>query len=247
MKTIIDLSIVNAKTHKKHTCAYCEIGGHSKHDENEYHHTRIEQAANVLTHLLPAMLAAYLTYYMLLNVAVTQRQILCTILYGGGITVCFIASTIYHIAGFFESEWTPFFLLFDYSSIFINIAASFTPWTIIVLYEHTLGSAILLTNWALALLGIANVFMKFLPNISPVSIYPLMTSLAIPMIYPLTLTALSPLAVVWLLVGLGWFAFGFSFFGRDEKIPYAHAIFHSFVAIGNFSHWYGVLTYVMIL
>jgi channel protein (hemolysin III family) len=211
---------------------------------NHSNYTWMEQVLNITTHLIPAFIAMVFTFYTL-QVTRTPLASFTVLVYGIGIIICYICSSAYHVAGILGSKNVPLFLLFDYSAIFINIAASFTPWSMFVLSNHVAGNIISHLIWGLAIFGIMNTFIKMFPTVTPVMMYPIMVSLAFPMLYPLVIVEVNILAIAWLIVGLVWFGAGFTFFHKDGSLPYAHAIFHTFVVIGNFSQWYGIYAYVL--
>ncbi|KAL0491744.1 hypothetical protein AKO1_010197 [Acrasis kona] len=221
------------------TCAMCQAFG--SNDKSEY--TWNEQFANIVSHAVPAIISILLTLHTY-NQAAPQESTY-VLIYGVGITICFICSSIYHVAGIMKSEWVPFFLMFDYSAIFVNIAASFTPWTKMALAEHVVGTLVFYVVWLMAAFGIYNVFFKHFPKTKPETLYPVMVSFSLLLIYPLYLSDINYQAIAWMAVGLFWFIVGFVCFVKEKKISYGHALFHTLVAVGNFTHWYGIYNHVI--
>ena len=74
-------------------------------------------------------------------------------IYGAGLTALFAGSALYH-RWRWNPRWRPLLRRVDHSTIFIFIAASYTPISVIVL-EGTFRTVVLIVVWAGAALGIA--------------------------------------------------------------------------------------------
>ena len=75
------------------------------------------------------------------------------LIYGAGLIALFSASAVYHRWPT-ESRWKPWLRRLDHSTIFVFIAASYTPVGLLVL-DGTLQTVVLVSAWAGAVVGVA--------------------------------------------------------------------------------------------
>jgi hemolysin III len=134
------------------------------------------------------------------------------------------------------------FRILDHSSIYLLIAGTYTPFTLVVL-RGAWGWVLLRLVWTLAVAGI--VFKCFstgrLQALST-AIYVLMGWIAVAAIRPL-LRALPWPGFLWLLAGGVLYTGGVVFFVWRRK--YSHAIWHLAVLAGSACHFLAVYRYVL--
>ncbi len=200
-----------------------------------------EEWANVVTHGLG--LIASLVGMPVLAVTAwlngdSLRFIACVI-FGITLIVLYAASTLYHLTP--PSKTKDRLQIVDHAAIFLLIAGSYTPFTLGVmggLYIWIIMSLI----WLIAIAGI--IFktvagMRFW-RIS-VGLYLLMGWMAV-LIAPSMISQL-PGTAIGLLIACGLcFTAGVPFF-LQERMRYAHAIWHLFVIAGSVFHFLAVLFY----
>ena len=75
------------------------------------------------------------------------------LIYGAGLIALFTASAVYHRWPI-ESRWKPWLRRLDHSTIFVFIAASYTPVGLLVL-DGTMQAVVLISAWAGAAGGVA--------------------------------------------------------------------------------------------
>jgi hemolysin III len=135
--------------------------------------------------------------------------------------------------------------------IFINIAATYTPVCMIAL-KNNLGWTLLFIIWSIALAGILiKIFWIHAPRWLSTTIYVLMGWMAIVVIIPL-IEVLQVQALVWLFIGGVFFTTGAIIYALKKPDPYPgilgfHEIFHLFVLLGSFSHFWMMYKYIAIL
>ena len=135
--------------------------------------------------------------------------------------------------------------------IFIYIAATYTPICIIAL-KGTLGWGLLTAVWLVALAGIIiKIFWMTAPRWLSTAIYLLMGWLAVIVVFPLV-NALHLGALIWLTIGGSFYTIGAVIYALKKPDPYPgilgfHEIFHLFVLLGTFSHFWMIYRYVAIL
>jgi len=89
---------------------------------------------------------------VLVALAPTRDARVAALIYGAGLVALFSASALYHRwRG--DPRWKPWLRRLDHSTIFIFIAASYTPVALLVL-DGTLQTAVLVSVWAGAAAGV---------------------------------------------------------------------------------------------
>ena len=142
----------------------------------------------------------------------------------------YATSTMYHSVP--VGRFKDFFRQMDYISIYLMIAGSYTPFTLITL-KGPWGWSLFGVIWGLALIGIIQeVLIGKKTRKYSLLIYLLMGWLILLAIKPL-LASLAPMGVVWLASGGVAYTVGVIFFVFDEKVRHFHGIWHLFVLAGS--------------
>jgi hemolysin III len=188
-------------------------------------------------------LAASIVGLVVLVVAATEtrdpwRIVSCAV-YGTTLVLLYATSTLYHSLS--RTRARRVFRVLDHSAIFLLIAGTYTPFTLVNL-RGPWGWALLGTVWGLAILGIATkaVFGTRWPILSTV-IYIVMGWTALVAVKPL-LANIPPTGIGWIVAGGIAYTAGVAFFAW-EKLRYSHAIWHVFVLAGSVFHFVAVLRY----
>jgi len=201
-----------------------------------------EEIANSITHGIGAALS--IAALVLLVVFASQHKdawrIVSFSIYGTSLFALYLASTLYH--AFTNEKVKHFFRLLDHSCIFLLIAGTYTPPTLIAM-RGSWGWTLFTLIWAMAVGGLIfetiNIGKyKFIS----VAIYMAMGWLAIAAIKPMIET-LPPGLFKWFLIGGLFYTAGIIFYAW-KKIPYNHAIWHLFVLGGSITHFFGILFYL---
>ena len=201
-----------------------------------------EEAANSITHGIGAAMAA--AALVLLVVFAAKRgdawRVVSFSVYGATLIILFMMSTLSH--AFSWPRLKRLFELFDYSSIYLLIAGTYTPITLVYL-RGPWGWSIFGAVWGLAVIGIlCKVFLLGKWDYLSVAFYILMGWMLLIGFKPL-LAAAPRGFIVWLFIGGACYTLG-SFFYLFKKIPYHHPIWHLFVIAGSMSHFFGFLFYM---
>ena len=168
-------------------------------------------------------------------------HMLCCAAYGFSMVFMYICSTFYH--GSKAGKMKKFFRLMDHSSIFLYIAGSYTPFTLINL-KGIWGWSIFSIVWFLAILGIVlRVIFRSKASTITMVLYILMGWTIIVAIKPLV-ASLPINALILIFTGGLSYTIGLIFYSWNS-LPYHHAIWHIFVMIGSFTHFFAVLFYVI--
>ena len=161
--------------------------------------------------------------------------------YGGTLLLLYLFSTLYHSV---RGRAKPILQKFDHLAIYLLIAGSYTPFTLVTL-RGPWGWSLFGAVWGLAALGIGvdGLHDRNGRRILPVVIYVVMGWLALIALAPL-LRALPPAALGWLIGGGLFYTIGILFFALDARLRHAHGVWHLFVLAGSVCHYFAVLLYV---
>jgi hemolysin III len=197
---------------------------------------------NSITHLIGTCLA--LAGLVVLVVLASRQgdpwKIVSFSIYGVTLTALYLFSTLYHsVRGISKKV----FQKIDHSAIYLLIAGTYTPLTLITL-RGAWGWSLFGVIWGLALFGIIQDTLATKGRrILSVVIYLLMGWLALVAIRPLA-NALPVAGMVWIIAGGVFYTIGVLFYALDKKMPYGHEIFHLFVMAGSACHYVTILVYV---
>jgi hemolysin III len=168
------------------------------------------------------------------------RHIASIAIYGTTLVLLYTASTLHH--GVTIERFKPMLRQFDHSAIFLLIAGSYTPFTLITL-AGPWGWSLFALVWTIALIGMALVIGRFDKHGIVVLLYLAMGWVGLIAIGPLVQRL--PPAGLWLLFGGGaCFTLGVPFY-LWKRLPYNHALWHVFVMAGCTLQFFAVLLYVL--
>lgn len=198
---------------------------------------------NSISHLVGAILAVIGVTY-LLTIAIAKEDTAKIVgfgIYGAMMIFLYLTSTIYHSLKL--GKWKDFFRQMDYISIYLMIAGSYTPFTLITL-TGAWGWTLFAIIWGLAALGITQeVIIGKKTRRYSLIIYLLMGWLIVVAIKPL-LASLNQSGFMWLVAGGLAYTFGVIFFVFDEKVKHFHGIWHLFVLAGSLCQFFCLFLFV---
>jgi len=210
--------------------------------EIEYY-APLEENINIISHAIGFILSIAALVFLVTRSSLHGNiwHVVSFTIFGASLILLFSASTVYHIAK--KPELKSRLRIIDHASIFVLIAGTYTPFTLVTL-NGSIGWVIFATSWGLALAGI--IFKLFFTgkydSISTL-IYVFMGWIIVFAIKPL-INNLSLEGLLWLFAGGIAYTIGAILYSI-EKIKFNHAIFHVFVLIGGFSHFVSVYCYVL--
>jgi len=197
---------------------------------------------NTLTHGLGAGLAVAGTSALVV-VAIRDGdpwKITSLAIYGAMLVLLYVASTLYHAV---RQRWKPVCRKLDHAAIYLLIAGTYTPFTLVTL-RGAWGWSLFAAIWALATLGIVQeLALAGRRRVVSMVLYPAMGWLAVVAIGPLV-RALPPAALAWIVAGGLFYTVGIVFYGFDRRWLYAHPVWHVFVLGGSACHFVAVARYV---
>jgi len=202
-----------------------------------------EEKANFLTHYFGFLMAVIGFFFLIVYAKSTGSylNLACCTIYGVSLLTLFGASSIYHYMS--NKKWKRFFRRIDHLSIYLLIAGSYTPFTLINM-KNNWGWHLFLTVWILTLVGfVMKIFFFGKYERFSVILYLLMGWLVIVAVKPL-FSSIEISGFIWLFAGGIVYSLGVIFFVMDKK-PYFHAIWHFFVLGGSFCHYIAIFFYVL--
>lgn len=201
-----------------------------------------EEKINIVTHAFGLLLSIISFPFLLIKASNFSGFWKPTsfIIFGLSMIILYAASTLYHSAK--KQQLRNRLNIFDHSAIYVLIAGTYTPFTLVTLEGNT-GWIIFILTWSFALIGIV-LKLFFTGRFDKLStiMYVLMGWQIVFAISPL-LEKLSSEGLFWLFSGGVFYTIGAVLYSV-KKIPYNHAIFHVFVLLGSLSHFISIYYYV---
>lgn len=197
---------------------------------------------NSISHTVGAALAAIGGTVLIVLAAKSGDpwKIVSFSIYTATLLILYLASTLYHSL---RGGAKNVFQKFDYCAIYLLIAGSYTPFTLVTL-RGAWGWTLFGVVWGLALAGILQeIWLAKGARIMSLIIYVMMGWLALIGIKPL-FTALGSYGFAWLAAGGLFYTLGIGFYATDHKVKHGHGVWHLFVLAGSICHYVAVLFYV---
>lgn len=168
-------------------------------------------------------------------------QLASAIVFSVTLVLLYTASTLFHAAPF-KTALKARLNVLDHCAIYLLIAGTYTPMTLVGLREHG-GWWLFGTIWALAAIGIVfKLLVRGRYRKLSTLIYVLMGWIAVIAIEPMT-EQLSTWTLVWIFSGGVAYTLGTLFY-LSRRIRYTHTIWHGFVLVGSGLHFAAVATQV---
>jgi hemolysin III len=201
-----------------------------------------EEMANALSHGL-GLLLAVASMPILVWQAARQgaaADVVGAAIFAATAIVLYLVSTLYHALPHGRAKhWLA---RLDHAAIYLFIAGSYTPFTLGVLQGAT-GWSLFGVVWAAAAFGVA---VKLLNRLR----HPLVSTLLYVAMGWVVVFALGPLVervppagLAWLVAGGVSYTLGALVFLLDNRLRYAHFVWHLFVLGGSVCHFFAALGY----
>lgn len=203
-------------------------------------YTEKEELANSLSHGL-GILLGIVGGYILIAAAMKNADIwavVSVIIYLMGMLASYLTSTLYHSCK--KEGRKENFRKCDHAAIYLHIAGTYTPFTLVVLRNEAMwGWSLFAIVWIAAIVGVVLSFKKLKPHSNLETIcFVLMGCVILTAIKPLV-DVLSPVgrlsALYWLIGGGVSYIVGALFYSWTKK-RYMHTVFHLFVLGGSVCH-----------
>ncbi|MEJ2347239.1 MAG: hemolysin III family protein [Gammaproteobacteria bacterium] len=201
-----------------------------------------EELANSLSHGIGLLLAIAAIPILVVAAAAHAgaAEITGVSIFGATMVLAYLSSTLYHALP--AGKGKRVMQLVDHGAIFLLIAGTYTPFTLGALWGAW-GWSLFGVVWGLALMGLVlKTCVGTRYQSLSVALYLAMGWLVLIAIRPLYLHV-PAWGLFWLVLGGLAYTIGVVFFVLDEKVRYAHAVWHLFVLAGTFCHFVAVLWY----
>ena len=211
------------------------------HDRSLLCDTHREEVASMVTHAVGMAFSMGALVTMLGLALGDSLKIVSATVFGTSLIVLYSSSTFYHFST--THRWKARFQTLDHICIYLLIAGSYTPFTLITL-RGPWGWSLFAAVWTMAIGGI---LIKTLgkgrkDHWFSTALYLLMGWLILFAIVPLRME-LPAAGVGWLAAGGLAYTLGVVFFAW-KRLPFNHAIWHFFVLTGSVCHVLAVSYYV---
>ena len=202
-----------------------------------------EEIANAVTHGIGVLLSIAGLVLLIVFAAFngTAVHVVSFTIFGSTMVILYSSSTLVH--AFPPGKAKDLFEIFDHSSIYLFIAGTYTPFTLLVI-KGTLGWTMFGVVWGLALVGVvfkAFYVKKFL--VTSTLLYLLMGWLVVLGWNQITAN-LEYGGVVLLVIGGLCYTIGTIFY-MWRGFKYHHMVWHLFVLAGTICHFFCVLLYLV--
>ena len=206
------------------------VGSHERSHLCDSHR---EEVASLVTHALGVLFAVASLVVMAVLAVDDALEILAAMVFGVSLVALYTCSTIYHIIT--SPQWKARLQTLDHVCIYLLIAGTYTPFTLLTL-RGPWGWSLLALVWMMALAGtlMKTIRRGRLDSRVSTALYLLMGWLIVVAAGPL-LERMPAAGVGWLVAGGLSYTLGVVFFAW-RSIPYNHAIWHLFVLAGSTCH-----------
>lgn len=201
-----------------------------------------EEILSAIIHGLGAIFGIYALVYMVVLSAQNGNAwaVVASAIYGASLIILYTISTLSHALT--NRSAKKVFRILDHATIFLLIAGTYTPVTLITL-NGGWGWAIFGLQWGLAALGIVmgSIALDRFKKISSI-IYLLMGWAIIIAAYPMV-QAMEPAGLIYMLGGGIFYSAGIVLYRL--RGPYTHFLMHLFSLIGSLLQFVSIIQYVL--
>ncbi|MBR5586637.1 MAG: hemolysin III family protein [Clostridia bacterium] len=203
-----------------------------------------EELMNSITHGVGALLGVVALVLCIVKSAIAKDAfgVVASSVYGATIIVLYSMSCLYHALAVNRAK--KVFQTFDHCSIFLLIAGTYTPITLVAM-RGWIGWTVFGIVWAAAIVGI--VFNGI--DVKKYSIMSMICYIAMGWVIVLFFGEFMqkvPSAGVWMIFWGGVvYTIGAVIYGFGKKARYIHSIWHFFVLAGSIVHFFAIYLYVL--
>ena len=201
-----------------------------------------EEVANAVSHGI-GLLLAVASLPVLVQFSARHggsASVIAASLFSATMILLYLVSTLYHALP--AGRVKVWLNRMDHAAIYVFIAGSYMPWLLGAL-RGPWGWTLLAIIWSAAALGVtAKLFNRLRHPLWSTGLYVAMGWVAIVAIVPLV-ERVSGAGITWLLAGGLAYTLGAIVFLFDNKVRYAHFVWHLFVMAGSACHFCAALWY----
>lgn len=215
-------------------------------------YTLREEISNSITHGIGSLLSIAALVIMVVIAALHKNTIgvITSSIFGASLIILYTMSTLYHAIP--NEKAKGILKIFDHCTIYLLIAGSYTPFTLVALNKINPQKAWIIFSivWAIAIIGtLCYTLFKNKFKILNIISYVVMgwaIVLALPEIVEFFKTTNSMPGLYLLIAGGIAYTLGIIFYVLQKKnLKYFHSIWHVFVLAGSICHFLSVALYVI--
>ena len=191
-----------------------------------------ELIANAISHGIGILISIFALVFLILQ-ANTQEEYIGVSIFGISLILLYTSSTLYHAFPHSMKRVFAVFKRLDHSAIYLLIAGTYTPF-ILILTPTTKGYILLISLWAIAIIGITlkSIWIKKYMPIHLI-IYLLM-GWSVLVVWPDVSPVIPSSALPFLFLGGISYTLGVIFY--IKRFLYNHFVWHLFVLFGSIFH-----------
>ena len=210
-------------------------------------YTQGEEWANTVSHFIGTLLAIAGTAFLIVKAAKLGNgwHVVSSSIFGASMIVLYFSSTMTHWLK--PGKAKEAFFTLDQIAIFILIAGTYTPFTLVALHGP-FGWVIFGLEWGLAILGITIKLAKPSKfnsgvNLFYITLYASMGWMVLIALAPI-FKAVPLMGVVWILIGGLCYTIGIYFY-KKARFLHNHLVWHLLVIAGTLSHYISIYFYIL--
>ena len=197
-----------------------------------------EEIANAVSHMVGATLALISAVVLIMHGINTKSPIVITsfAIFGAGLVIMYTVSSIYH--ALHNNKAKQVFQILDHSAIYILIAASYTPFLLLVVKSKA-GYIIFFIQWLICIFGIAFKSLCVEKYVLFSTLLYIVMGWMIMFVWGDLIANISQQSLILLFIGGILYTLGTIFY-MWNWFKYHHFIWHIFVLLGSVSHFFAV-------
>lgn len=206
-----------------------------------------EELCNAITHGVGALLSVAALVLCVVQAAMAHSAygVVSASIYGASLVILYANSTVYHALK--RNTAKKVMRIIDHCSIYLLIAGSYTPYTLVLLRKASVGWGWTIFGivWGMGILGIVlNSISLERFKVFSMACYIIMGWAIVAAFKPL-LSVFSGAGLYLLIAGGIAYTIGAVLYGIGSKVKYIHSLFHVFVVVGSILHFFSIYLYVL--
>ena len=197
-----------------------------------------EEIANAVSHMVGATLALISAVVLIMHGIKTKSPIVITsfAIFGAGLVIMYTVSSIYH--ALHNNKAKQVFQILDHSAIYILIAASYTPFLLLVVKSKA-GYIIFFIQWLICIFGIAFKSLCVEKYVLFSTLLYIVMGWMIMFVWGDLIANISQQSLILLFIGGILYTLGTIFY-MWNWFKYHHFIWQIFVLLGSVAHFFAV-------
>jgi len=204
---------------------------------------KTEEIVNVITAGIGIVLSIIALIFMVVRSVYSQDivELIASIIFGISLILAYIMATLFHGTKNIRKKY--FLNKLDHSSVYLLIAGTYTPITIVLL-QGSWGWSLFFMQWFLAISGILFKLFWYKHKYRKISAYTYIIMGALIIFATNLLLEKLPLdALFWLAIGAVSYVVGAIFYLQNKL--FFHGIWHIFVLTGSISHFIFIYFHIL--